>query len=561
MSAEIAAGLATQCVRSMTRDTSRSGFPFLGFEKRDNLEKLSRKFAQFMRATCLLKRFGIPSSIFGVILIAILCSNLSTGWSAETAISFEGEKTKWHDGFDRFDFVMDEATLTIKPFKAPESEKFGVSAPVKGERRCVIVVPKQAAPGNPWSWQGCYWDHEPQTEVELLRRGFHIAFITPDPGKQWDAWYNYLTEKHGLAKKPAFVGMSKGGVNEYDWTTANPGKVSCIYADNPAIRPEAFLKLGELAKNDVSLLNVCGSLDFLLQRHTLQIEDRYQQLGGRITVMIKDGTAHHPHSLRNPKPIADWIVSHMQPVSESPRPDFIDEKFVKSCYYSLESTNLYLKEEKTYANCRGPGFVECYDRYDTKTDSQWGLTGLAVIVPKTVAPGKPWVFRATEIHRDDIIDQGLLDRGFHIVIPPLTAQSGPVQKQWDDAYKLMVDHGFSKKPVMQGVGTSAGEAYAWAIANPEKVACIYGRNPALRSLMIKTPILENLVLLAKAGVPILHLCDRTDPWFSQYTMAAESRYKELGGQMTVLMNEGDGNAPLNLSNRLQAIDFIIGRTN
>ena len=35
-----------------------------------------------------------------------------------------------------------------------------------------------------------------------------------------------LTEAHGLSKKPAFVGMSRGGVNEYDWTTANPDKVS-----------------------------------------------------------------------------------------------------------------------------------------------------------------------------------------------------------------------------------------------------------------------------------------------------------------------------------------------
>jgi hypothetical protein len=42
--------------------------------------------------------------------------------------------------------------------------------------------------------------------------------------------------------------MSKGGVNEYDWTTANSDKVSCIYADNPAIRPEAFAKLSSSMK-------------------------------------------------------------------------------------------------------------------------------------------------------------------------------------------------------------------------------------------------------------------------------------------------------------------------
>ncbi len=58
----------------------------------------------------------------------------------------------------------------------------------------------------PWShWQGVATGiHQPQAEVELLKRGFCIAFITPDPGKQWDAWYAYLTEKHGLSKKPAF---------------------------------------------------------------------------------------------------------------------------------------------------------------------------------------------------------------------------------------------------------------------------------------------------------------------------------------------------------------------
>ena len=182
---------------------------------------------------------------------------------------------------------------------------------MKGQLRCIVVVPKAAAPGKPWSWQGCYWDHEPQTEVELLKRGFHIAFIMSDPGKSWDAWYTFLTEKHGLSTKPAFIGMSRGGVNEYIWATANPDKVSCIYADNPALRPESLQRIGELAKNDVPLLHICGSLDFLLQQHSLAVESIYHQLGGRITMMIKEGVPHHPHSLRDPQPIADWIVNHV----------------------------------------------------------------------------------------------------------------------------------------------------------------------------------------------------------------------------------------------------------
>src|SRR5262245_58406705 len=114
--------------------------------------------------------------------------NSSVAQAAASYTSFDGEKTTWHDGFDRYDYLMDETSFAITPFKRPDSEKFAVGNPPKSQRRCIVVVPKQPASSNPWSWQACYWDHEPQTEVELLRRGFHIAFITPDPGKQWDAF-------------------------------------------------------------------------------------------------------------------------------------------------------------------------------------------------------------------------------------------------------------------------------------------------------------------------------------------------------------------------------------
>ena len=489
-------------------------------------------------------------------IAAILCSQAT--W-ADSYTPFEGEKTTWRNGFDRYDFLMDEESLNIESVKATREEGYGVKAAPRGKRRCIVIVPKEPAQGVPWSWRGCYWDHEPQTEVELLKRGFHIVFISPDPGKQWDAWYEYLTEKHGLPKKPAFIGMSKGGVNEYDWGTANPDKVSCVYADNPAIRPDALMKLGDLAKNDVPLLNICGSQDFLLERHTLAIENRYHQLGGRITVVIKEGPGHHPHSLQNPKLAADWIEQHSKGAGDS-KPDFADEKFARSYYYGLDSTYKYLKEERTYAICRGPGFVECYDRYDAKTSSRWGIGGMAVIVPKTVAEGKPWVFRADPISRDAMVDQALLAKGFHIVITPITAQAGPVRQQWDETYKFFIDHGFSKKPVMEATGTAAGEIYAWAIENPEKVSCIYCRNPALRSLMMKESPLDNLAPLAKAGVPLLHDCGSLDPWLDDHTRVVEKRYKELGGQIKVLIKEGEGHFPIVRQEPKPIVDFILSHS-
>ena len=93
-----------------------------------------------------------------------------------TPPKFDGEKTNWH-GFDRYDFLMDEANLSIKPHNAGPNEGNAVRTQVKGMLRCVVVAPKKPADGNPWSWRGYYFDHEPQAEIELLKRGFHIGFI------------------------------------------------------------------------------------------------------------------------------------------------------------------------------------------------------------------------------------------------------------------------------------------------------------------------------------------------------------------------------------------------
>ncbi len=122
--------------------------------------------------------------------------------AADGYVPFEGPKTTWHEGFDRYDFIMDDATGAITPMTAPAGEVagFGVDTAVKdGKRRCVVVVPKKAAPGYPWSWRGCYWNHQPQTEVELLSRGFHIAFVAPDAGRQGKAWDTVVQVPDGEA--------------------------------------------------------------------------------------------------------------------------------------------------------------------------------------------------------------------------------------------------------------------------------------------------------------------------------------------------------------------------
>jgi pimeloyl-ACP methyl ester carboxylesterase len=365
--------------------------------------------------------------------------------------------------------------------------------------------------------------------------------VLADAGKAWDAWYAFLTEKHGLSKKPSFVGMSRGGRNAFTWATANPDKVSCLYVDNPAVTRESLMKLEELARHDIPLLHVCGSLDPILH-HTQAVEGIYRQLGGRISVMIKDGAAHHPHSLRDPKPIADFVEHSLKPARGEP-PAFVGAKFTRSSYYSLEESYREIPTEGLSASCRGPCFAESYDRYEFRLD---GIRGaITVVAPVKEAVGRPWVYRADLVNPSMLIDLDLLARGFHIVVGPMpTDTNGPVLEQWNAVYKFLVDHGFSRKPVLEGASGSAGEAYAWAIANPDKVSCVYVENPLMKCTMTEDQPLDHLAPLAKAGVPLLHACGTADPWFESQTKVAQARYAELGGTFTLFGRAGEGHYPL-----------------
>ena len=139
---------------------------------------------------------------------------LLVGCSAASASDFPGTRSAWQ-GFDRYDFMVDG-------------------------RRCWVVTPQASAEGQPWIWRARFFGHEPQTDITLLKEGFHLAYCdvaglygSPRAVKHWNAFYQLLTENHGFARQPVLEGMSRGGLIIYNWAAANPGKVACIYGDAP----------------------------------------------------------------------------------------------------------------------------------------------------------------------------------------------------------------------------------------------------------------------------------------------------------------------------------------
>jgi hypothetical protein len=77
--------------------------------------------------------------------------------------------------------------------------------------------------------------------------------------------------------------------------------------------------------------------------------------------------------------------------------------------------------------------------------------------------------------------------------------------------------------------------------------------------MSKSAPIDNLAPLAKAGVPIIHDCGSLDPWLNDQTRVVEKRYKDLGGQITVIVREGEGHFPLAPKDPKGVVDLILSR--
>jgi pimeloyl-ACP methyl ester carboxylesterase len=259
---------------------------------------------------------------------------LAASTSADKAAPFPGQKSQW-EGFDRYDFEVNG-----KP--------------------AIVVVPKQALPGKPWAWRGEFFGAFANADAALVAKGFHLAYLgvpdlfgSPEAVNYWNGFYQELTEKYGLAKKPALIGLSRGGLYCYNWAIANPDKVACIYADAAvcdfkswpggklknlgqgegsvdewakmlkaygfksdaeaiAYRGNPVDNLQSLAHAKIPLLHVYGDADDLVpwRENTGVVASHYKELGGSITLIPKPGIGHHPHGLTDPTPIVEFILKY-----------------------------------------------------------------------------------------------------------------------------------------------------------------------------------------------------------------------------------------------------------
>ena len=220
-------------------------------------------------------------------------------------------------------------------------------------RPAVVVAPHEPAEGRPWLWRGEFFGAFPSVDQALVKEGWHVAYLdcsntfgSPDTMKKWETFYDLLTTKYELSKKPVLYGMSRGGLYVYNWAALHPDRVGLIYGDAPVCDVKSwpggkgkgdgspgewkrFLDvygmteeqalawkgnpidiLEPIAKAKIPILHVCGTADtgVPMVENSDVLQERYEKLGGKFELIAKEGVGHHPHSLDPPTPIVEFIL-------------------------------------------------------------------------------------------------------------------------------------------------------------------------------------------------------------------------------------------------------------
>ena len=221
-------------------------------------------------------------------------------------------------------------------------------------RKAILVFPPEANKTSNWLLKTEYFGAFPNLEIEMLNRGWHLAYIAnvtrwcldEDLDLKKD-FADFLSSEYGLNKKCVPVGMSCGGMIGVKFAARHPQYVSCLYLDAPVMnllscpcgigdatpdlyeefvlatgktrsdlinyREHPVDKVPALLSNHIPVVLIYGDSDTVVPYHEngIVLEKYYQDNGGTILAIGKERCGHHPHGLEDPTPIIEFILQHI----------------------------------------------------------------------------------------------------------------------------------------------------------------------------------------------------------------------------------------------------------
>ena len=228
-------------------------------------------------------------------------------------------------------------------------------------REAILVIPDQAVEGKKWMLKTEYFGAFPNFEIEMLRQGYHLAYI-----KNYTRWHkdeadddakaalaDFLKAEFGLHEKCLPVGMSCGGMQAVYFAAKYPEKVAALYLDAPVMnllscpcaagrdvgekqatfdsmyqemvkftgrtlvdlinyRNHPIDNVDPIIKNKIPVMLICGDKDPIVpyNENGKLLQEKLLRAGADVTVILKPGCEHHPHGLEDLTPLLAFVGKH-----------------------------------------------------------------------------------------------------------------------------------------------------------------------------------------------------------------------------------------------------------
>ncbi len=219
-------------------------------------------------------------------------------------------------------------------------------------RNAILVVPKENS-CRKWLLKTEYFEAFPELEIEMVKRGWHLAYVSNITRWCMDedlnvkkAFAEYLSNEYGLEQACVPVGMSCGGMIAVKFAAKYPEYVSCLYLDAPVMnllscpcglgragndmyeefkeathmtvadllnyREHPVDKIPLLLAHRIPVILVYGEDDVVVpyEENGIFLEYYYKKNRGVLEVIGKKGCGHHPHGLEDNTPIVEFILKY-----------------------------------------------------------------------------------------------------------------------------------------------------------------------------------------------------------------------------------------------------------
>lgn len=232
---------------------------------------------------------------------------------------------------------------------------------------------------------------------------------------------------------------------------------------------------------------------------------------------------------------------------------------------------------------------ESYSRHDFVFENR----AATLVYPKFTAPGKPWIWRTEYFGAFPQVDLAMLEHGWHFAYINVSELWGgkhclEIMRRFQE--HIESEYGFTELPALLGLSRGGYSAFNYAIRYPEKVGVLYLDAPLLdfrslaemksaenptegfKKLLERFPniaatafddvilnVLEHTKEVAAAGIPVIVVAGDADEVvpYEENTAILVKRYRELGGNIELIVKHGCKHHPHSLENPEAIADFIM----